>query len=432
MASCTQIDNALQAFVDGELSDSERLIVEDHVAACPACERKVRAQRRLSAMLFESFNEARLDRSLRSSVLENLPEMAPAHSSIEDMKRRVHQSARRKRWASQYVPMAAAALVCVLAVVIFQTWPEEPVAQASHAGNVTYRDGEVMAVSEYIGEHKVQVEDFVQRGSQYETASDAQLALSLDGPSVVKADVDTKFYVINERKIRLERGRLWFDVGSDGSHFLVSTPAGMVRVVGTVFGVDVDGPNTVVTVLEGTVHVERGDAAAILHAGHQIRVRMGHPIGQPFRVDAARYLAWADKILLDSAAVAAFERAFEGRALPSEVLAEVIFRLDLRGGGSDTEWSAAKMVVSWAPTGLTGHCGYHVYITDYETRKSVFKHYIDGGFLDNPRYSSYEIAVPHGTLQGANVLHVRLVPDTSAGSVEAEGLEVRAIRPADE
>ena len=52
MASCARIDNALQAFVDGELNDAERLILEDHVVACEQCAAKLRDHRKLSATLF--------------------------------------------------------------------------------------------------------------------------------------------------------------------------------------------------------------------------------------------------------------------------------------------------------------------------------------------------------------------------------------------
>lgn len=60
-----------------------------------------------------------------------------------------------------------------------------------------------------------------------------------------------------ERHVRLERGEAYFSVAKDPAHpFFVETPAGTVRVTGTVFNVRVDDPTTlVVTVLEGSVTV---------------------------------------------------------------------------------------------------------------------------------------------------------------------------------
>ncbi len=427
MASCARIDNALQAFVDGELNDAERLILEDHVVECRQCAAKLHDHRRLSATLFEAFSDERLDHSLRASVLENLPEIEPLHAAMAGVNERVKNPFRPFRLFAQYAPALVLALVGFLAFNIYQTWPE-PLAQAATVGSVTFQRGDVTSASPKVaGTVAVGLKDFVDRGAQYTTNAGGALALSLSGPSVLKADENTQFMVMDDRRIQVDRGRVWFKVGKTGRHFIVSTAAGDVRVMGTIFGVEVSGSETLVTVLEGTVHVERGNRVAVLRDGYQLRARLGVVLGTPVKVDAAAALSWADKISLDADAVAFFDRSFESRIATSQVLAEVIFRLDLRTAEAGSEWTAAHLLVSWSPTHGEGHCGYHVYITDYENRKSVFKHYIDGGFFDNDEQSQYEIPVPDGIIKGADVLHVRLVPDTATGEREVDGLEVRAI-----
>ncbi len=427
MASCARIDGALQAFVDGELSDAERLILEDHVVECSQCAGKLHDHRRLSATLFEAFSDARLDRSLRSSVLENLPEIEPLHTVMVGINERVKNPFRSFRLFAQYAPALVLALVGFLAFNIYQTWPE-PVAQTANLGAVTFRQGDVSTISpDAAGVESVGLKDFVNRGTQYTTEAGGALALSLSGGTVLKADENTQFLVMDDRSIKVDRGRVWFDVGKTGRHFIVSTIAGDVRVMGTIFGVEVSGNDTLVTVLEGTVHVERGDRVAVLRDGFQLRARLGVALGVPVKVDAAAALAWADAIAPDMDAVAFFDRAFEARVTTGEVLAEVIFRLDLRSTETASEWSAANLVVSWNPTHGTGYCGYHVYVTDYESQKSVFKHYIDSGFFNDSSQIQYEIPVPDGIIEGAEVLHVRLVPDTANGELEVTGLEVRAI-----
>ncbi len=427
MASCARIDSALQAFVDGELNDAERLILEDHVEACAQCAEKLHDQRRVSAMLFEAFTDARLSRSLRKPVIENLPEMEPLHTAMEGVNRRVKNPFRPLRLVAQYAPVFLIALIGFLALNIYQIWPE-PVARAANIGAITFRQGDVSINNPLTAElDSVGLKDFVNLGAQYATDTGGALALSLSGATTIKADQNTEFSVVDDRSIQLQHGRLWFDVGKTGRHFVVSTAAGDVRVMGTVFSVEVAGANTVVTVLEGTVHVERGNSAAVLRDGFQLRVRRGVVLGTPVQVDAAAAMAWADDILPNRDALAFFERAFKSRQRAAEVLAEVIFRLDLRSADRGAEWSAARIVVSWRPNHGSGHCGYHVYITDYDTRESVFKHYIDGGFFDNNLQTQYEIPVPDGTIEGADVLHVRLVPDTATGTIEVDDLEVRAI-----
>ena len=427
MASCARIDSALQAFIDGELNDAERLILEDHVVACPQCAEKLRDHRRLSATLFEAFSDARLDRSLRGSVLENLPEMQPLHTAMEAVNRRVKNPFSPVRLFAQYAPVFVLALVGFLAFNIYQTWPE-PVARAAQVGAVTYRQGPVFVVNEGASESdRTGLKDFVNRGSQYTTEPGGALAMMLDGPSTIKAGENTSFSVIDNRRVRLDRGRMWFDVATTGRQFIVSTAAGDVRVMGTVFSVEVAGTKTVVTVLEGVVHVERGNSWAVLRDGHQLSVRQGVVLGSPVKVDAQAALAWADAISPDVDALAFFERAFKSRVPSTEVLAEILFHLDLRTADSDAEWSDAHLVVSWSDAHGIGHCGYHVYITEYETRKTLFKHYIGGKYFDDTSRTQYEIPVPDGTIRGTEVLHVRLVPDVAVGKLKVDGLEVRAI-----
>lgn len=428
MASCARIDGALQAFVDGELNDAERLILEDHVVACQQCAEKLHAHRRLSVTLFEAFSDARLSRSLRAPILENLPEIEPLHTAMEGVNRRVKNPFRPVRLLARYAPVFLLALLGFLALNLYQTWPE-PVARAANVGAVVFRQGGVsVAQPDIDAMDSVGIKDFVNRGAEYVIDLGGALALKLGGETTLKADERTSFTIVDDRKIRLDRGRVWFDVGKTNRHFIVTTTAGDVRVMGTVFSVEVAGAATLVTVLEGTVHFERGNSVAVLHDGFQLRVRHGVQFGTPVAVDALAALAWAEGISPNLDALAFFDRAFEMRVPATEVLAEVIFRLDLRTAAPGTNWSSASIVVSWEATHGVGHCGYHVYVTDYDTRKSVFKHYIDGGYFDNTAQTHYEIPVPNGTMDGADVLHVRLVPDSVTGELEVNGLEVRAVK----
>jgi len=60
-----------------------------------------------------------------------------------------------------------------------------------------------------------------------------------------------------ERRVRLDDGEAYFHVAKDRNHpFIVETPAGSVRVTGTVFDVRSEAPGQLeVTVVEGTVQV---------------------------------------------------------------------------------------------------------------------------------------------------------------------------------
>ncbi len=67
-----------------------------------------------------------------------------------------------------------------------------------------------------------------------------------------------------ERHVRLASGEAFFTVSKDKSRpFIIETPAGSVRVTGTVFNVCADAPaKLVVTVVEGSVQVQPAEPAA--------------------------------------------------------------------------------------------------------------------------------------------------------------------------
>jgi transmembrane sensor len=72
-----------------------------------------------------------------------------------------------------------------------------------------------------------------------------------------------------ERRVRLAGGEAFFTVSKDQSRpFIIETPAGSVRVTGTVFNVRTDTPADLeVTVVEGSVQVRPGEPAAARDTG---------------------------------------------------------------------------------------------------------------------------------------------------------------------
>jgi transmembrane sensor len=102
-------------------------------------------------------------------------------------------------------------------------------------------------------------------------------ALTLADGTQVELNAQTALVVElkrDERRVRLARGEAFFHVSKDPARpFFVETPAGSVRVTGTQFNVRTEAAGQLeVTVLEGSVQVRPGDAAApqSLHAGDQL------------------------------------------------------------------------------------------------------------------------------------------------------------------
>ena len=81
-------------------------------------------------------------------------------------------------------------------------------------------------------------------------------------------------YGATHRRIRLHHGEIMITTASDARPFLVDTPHGVIRALGTRFGVRCDAQGSTVSVYEHAVEVRcaaRPDAVRRLEAGQQLR-----------------------------------------------------------------------------------------------------------------------------------------------------------------
>ncbi|QLC24891.1 DUF4880 domain-containing protein [Parasphingopyxis algicola] len=185
--------------------------------------------------------------------------------------------------------------------------------------------------------------------TEYRTDIGERLVVTLDDASVVELNTDSHIEVAfssGERRIELLNGEVYFQVAHDAERpFIVETPAGHVRAVGTAFSIFVDGAEADVTVTEGEVEIipERSDAAdagsrppvvVAITAGQAAALRGGRAEELTLAPEAVeRQLAWRDGMLdFDGETV---EEVVEviGRYTETEiVIADDAIR-DLRVGG---------------------------------------------------------------------------------------------------
>ena len=81
-------------------------------------------------------------------------------------------------------------------------------------------------------------------------------------------------YSATQRRIRLHQGEIMITTAPDPRPFLVDTPHGVIRALGTRFGIRCDEDGSVVSVFEHAVEVRcaaRPDAVRRLEAGQQLR-----------------------------------------------------------------------------------------------------------------------------------------------------------------
>jgi transmembrane sensor len=160
--------------------------------------------------------------------------------------------------------------------------------------------------------------------------------LKLADGSIVELNARTSLLVDlsgSERHIRMADGQAFFTVAKDKSRpFIVETPAGSVRVTGTVFDVHAESARDLaVTVVEGSVRVSpsqelvgSGPAAHALTANDQLMVRDGVPctVRKLSSSELDDSLAWRrGEAVFDhtslAAALAQFSR-YHGRAVMAD------------------------------------------------------------------------------------------------------------------
>jgi transmembrane sensor len=138
----------------------------------------------------------------------------------------------------------------------------------------------------------------------------------LDGDTALTVKPDS-----NSRRIRILRGRAWFDVmPNKDSSFAVVTSDVEARATGTAFAIDWEHDEIGVVVERGLVAVSHANGKSVeVPAGQQVRVSGGR-MGQATKVDPAAALAWRHGlIILDQAplgrVVDELERMRPGRVI---------------------------------------------------------------------------------------------------------------------
>ncbi len=122
MSKCQSIDPFVTPFVDGELADAERHLVEAHLRACPPCHSRVAAERAvhdlvrdrrdgLHAACAPAALRTRCGALVRESAIDNPQSIRDPRSAIPNQSaiRNPQSAMRPSAWRSQIAPLALAA-----------------------------------------------------------------------------------------------------------------------------------------------------------------------------------------------------------------------------------------------------------------------------------------------------------------------------------
>lgn len=435
MASCTKIARQLQTYIDGELGASERAIVRQHLTECRACRKEMRGVQKNSAFLFETYSQARLEEDLSGYVLDNLPEIDFAQQDLATRSidvaslnfRAKHPTLVRER-AVRLLPVAVAVLLIFLAAILSGNWPEAAL-PSNTIGIVAYHDGNAYRIEDGSEVRtKAELGTVASLGDSYVTGDNSSLMLRILGPTDLRMAANTQLRIDTDRKVSVEKGRVFFDVDGAKRRFKVMTPSGDITVFGTSFDVRVDSQRTTVTVLEGEVQL--GSTAdesvfSILRSGQRASVAIGQTSDiYPSPVNVAFSSQWAQHILADEEAGS----IFASRIAPLQTATEVAGR---DGYFVDTQNRPLKaIVIEWdSISPFANYAGYNMFVFDVSNDRyePLFKSRIDGSVFSNPHVTSHEIKNTSSSNVGLSRIFVRLQPEDGTATREVAIKHLNAI-----
>lgn len=421
MASCAKIAELAQAYLDDELKHADRVILEQHVSDCGACATELRRRQQVSAALFESLGEHRLNESLREKVMDHLPEMEPSPADLKGLNWRTKHPVPAWHRAARWLPAAALAIVVLLALILHFNWPE-PVVDWGSVGLVDHTGGRVQCVNDDdTGRHPVKQRDLVRSGTWYETGEKSTAVFSLIGMTRLSLRAGSRIRIADARRIKVQKGTVWLDIGRDGRVFRITTPSGVVTVFGTVLKVSVTGDDTMVSVADGEVTVEAGDHFRVVQPGYEMHIPANGTPYEPRPVAVEPLLAWAQSVKPDGPNA---ERLREIKAQAGAYLRQPAlhsYLVDL--AGKDT---VTAIGFDWEPGPYAGeYCSYDIYVSD-AAMTPLFKGRLDGALFADPERRSHEVLVPGKPITDVRALFIRLVPDFSTGTPEPLNLSVKA------
>ncbi len=242
-----------------QLTLLEEATVENHMDHCPSClvERRV-VQSIQSAHITDP--PPTLDELTRRRQMDQaLHQVAALERSTFSGADRVLAPNRNRLLIGFGMGFAAAAVALVLGVVLVDSRTDNPTSQdpataTPLSGDIMLATGEVRVSgvggdASALGRHSTIEIDDGTAVAQLETGIKLRLAKRSN----------LFFKAVNRRQLdlNLRQGELFVhvDPSRDGPPLVVSTPHGRVRVLGTVFSVDVDSENTVVRVYRSSVEV---------------------------------------------------------------------------------------------------------------------------------------------------------------------------------
>lgn len=427
MATCIQIRGLIQAYIDDELNSAERILVEEHLHNCAPCQQEMLALRTVTAYLFETLGPNGLEEDLVPAVMNHLPQMEFSLFSplIKRFKNATKNSMYKKSKmpTATFLPVVVAVLLVIVAGLIWVNWPSAEQHPSAVLGLVIYNQGE-----NFSGDltkqttRPIRISEFLRGGTTLSIGKGSRVLFALRGPSHASVFENSVVQILSNRELHLEKGRIFLDVGRGDRPFVITTPHGSVKALGTSFQVTSQSSGSGVSVVHGQVLVENEKSFAVLTPGSVAAFRGEGTPEVRYDAEVNRYLEEARSVLPDPVAERYFRNYFGTPSLESVTQDKQIFMVDAN------DRFIHAIILGWLPDPhAEGHTGYHVYVSDNEL-KPLFKAYVSPEVFQNKKQNSIRIPTPPEVrVQPVSLLHITLMPESKPGTIGTVFTEVSAV-----
>jgi hypothetical protein len=205
---------------------------------------------------------------------------------------------RPRRW----IPLAAAAAITTLALAIgWNAFMTDSAGEGATLGTVARFDAPGIVEKHALRSDVALAADSPLRAGQtLEVRGDALVTLAGGGNlRVARASV---LEVVGASTVKLERGELYVDIPPgkrDSDRFMVQTPAGEFRHVGTQFAVAIVDGRTRLRVREGSVLWRAPEGDSTVDAGTEVTIDRARAVTRRPIATAGRDWAWAESLAPD-------------------------------------------------------------------------------------------------------------------------------------
>jgi hypothetical protein len=263
----------LSAYHHGELSASEKALVETHLSACAKCRRvdnEIQFGVRLASMLTVN---------IEAPSAVSMP-TAPPVGAVFGGSRRPKAASTLRGWLRPAPAIAAAVGFAIIVLLVFSHLPAAP-------------SWEVTGLP---GTRSLKV------GQTLQTDSNSKADVKIANIGHLTVNPNTRIRLLatydNEHRIALDRGKVEALTWAPPRLFIVETPLAKAVDLGCKYTLEVeDNGSSLLHVTLGLVALERDGRETIVPAGAFCRTRSGAGPGTPFFEDASEaFQAALDKV----------------------------------------------------------------------------------------------------------------------------------------